>query len=303
MTRLTARCPAKVNLSLRVKAKRPDGYHDIETIFQAIDLWDEIEAEPAPDLSLTCDDPAIPADGTNLVLRAAARLREGARVSAGARLQLKKGIPAGAGLGGGSSDAAGALLLLRRLWGLDLDGTALGEIASDLGADVPFFLTGGTALGTGRGDRIESLPFAGPIPIAIGHPPFGISTAEVYRALTPPNADVSVARLSIDLPGGTDLESAGNDLETVVFRRWPELLAFRDALLAAGAKTALLCGSGSSVFGIFDTEEALEGASDGLAARFPGFRVVRTRAIESGARVTEGPGDGRRAAGGDREWK
>jgi len=111
--------------------------------------------------------------------------------------------------------------------------------------------------------------------------------------LTPPGADVSVSGLSIGLPGGNELEFAGNDLEAVVFRRWPELLAFRDALLAAGAKTALLCGSGSSVFGIFDTEEALERGSDGLAARFPGFRLVPSRAIESGARVTEGPGGGR----------
>jgi 4-diphosphocytidyl-2-C-methyl-D-erythritol kinase len=300
VTRLSARCPAKVNLSLRVKGERPDGYHEIETVFQAIDLWDEIEGEQGEGLSLTSDHPDLPTDGTNLVLRAADRLRRAAGVAGGARLHLKKLIPIGAGLGGGSSDAAGALLLLRRLWDLDLDGGALARIGGELGADVPFFLTGGTARGTGRGERIEPLPFAGAMPLLLGHPPFGISTADVYRSLasapiplTPPGADVSVSGLSIGLPGGNELEFAGNDLEAVVFRRWPELLAFRDALLAAGAKTALLCGSGSSVFGIFDTEEALERGSDGLAARFPGFRLVPSRAIESGARVTEGPGGGR----------
>jgi 4-diphosphocytidyl-2-C-methyl-D-erythritol kinase len=292
-----ARCPAKINLLLRVKGRRPDGYHEIETLFQAVDLWDEIEAEAADDLSLTCDPPGLPTDGTNLVLRAARRLREAVKEAGGARLRLRKRIPVGAGLGGGSSDAAGTLLLLGRLWRVDLGREALAGLAADLGADVPFFLTGGTALGTGRGDRIRPLPFAGERWVLLGHPPYCISTAEVYGALqgplTPPGADVSVTDLSIGLPGGTGLGFARNDLESVVFRRWPELLAFREALLTVGARTALLCGSGSSVFGIFDTEEALERGSDGLAAKFPGFRLVPTRTIAAGAAVEEEPGDGR----------
>jgi 4-diphosphocytidyl-2-C-methyl-D-erythritol kinase len=292
-----ARCPAKINLLLRVKGLRPDGYHEIETLFQAVDLWDEIEGEAADDLTLTCDDPGLPADGTNLVLRAARRLREAVKGAGGASLHLRKRIPVGAGLGGGSSDAAGTLLLLDRLWRVDLGREALAEIAADLGADVPFFLTGGTAQGTGRGDRIRPLPFAGQRWVLLGHPPYGISTAEVYGGLpsplTPPGADVSVSDLSIGLPGGTGLGFARNDLEAVVFRRWPELLAFREALLTVGARTALLCGSGSSVFGIFDTEEATERGSDGLAAKFPGFRLVPTRTIAAGAAVEEEPGGGR----------
>lgn len=296
-TRLVASCPAKVNLLLRVKARRADGYHEIETVFQSVDLWDEVEAVAADRLTLLCDTPDLPADDTNLVLRAALRLRQEGGGTEGAALRLRKRIPTGAGLGGGSSDAAGTLLLLRRLWGLDLDLDALARIAAELGADVPFFLTGGTALGTGRGDRIEPLPFSGDRPILLGHPPFGISTSEVYRSLpsplTPLGTDVSVSRLSIGVPGGTDLGFVRNDLEAVVFRRWPELLAFRNALLEVGARSALLCGSGSSVFGIFDTEEELQKGSDGLAAGFPGFRLVPTRTIAGGARVEEAQGRGR----------
>jgi 4-diphosphocytidyl-2-C-methyl-D-erythritol kinase len=131
------------------------------------------------------------------------------------------------------------------------------------------------------------------MPVLLGQPPFPISTAEVYRSLalplTPPGANVTVSRLSIGLPGGTDPGFAANDLEAVVFGRWPELRRFRDALLEVGATTALLCGSGSTVFGIFETEGALRQGSGGLAARFPGFRLVETRTIGSGCVVSEGP--------------
>lgn len=182
----TALCPAKVNLALRVLDRRDDGFHELDTIFQAIDLFDEIRIAPSDDLTLACDQASLACDASNLVLKAAMLLRDWAGGELpGAALALSKRIPLQGGLGGGSSDAAGSLRLCARFWELDPPAEALLEIASDLGADVPFFLVGGTARGRGRGDRIEPLPYIGDLPILLGVPPFGVSTAEVFRRSGP----------------------------------------------------------------------------------------------------------------------
>jgi 4-diphosphocytidyl-2-C-methyl-D-erythritol kinase len=285
-TTIDVRCPAKVNWSLWILDRRADGYHEIETVLQAIDLFDDLRVCPGPDMTLECDDPAIPTDGSNLVLQAADALRQAAGGSlTGARFVLRKRIPVGGGLGGGSSDAAGALVALNALWGLGLDPGGLAEVGARVGSDVPFFLHGGTALGTGRGERIAPLEFAGNVPILLGLPPFGISTAEVYdrvrRRLTLPRNDVSVSRLSrLKVPGGKDFGAAPNDLEEVVFEGWPELSEFRDALLDAGAESAKLSGSGSTVFGAFERRAAAREAARTLRASFETWGLVETRAIE-----------------------
>lgn len=294
---LLARCPAKINLWLRVLGRRPDGYHELDTVFQAIEIWDEIEATIDEDFSLVCDDPTIPVDSTNLVLRAAETLRGACGPSAagrGARLVLRKRIPAGAGLGGGSSDAAGTLLLLDRLWGTGVERERLRRCAAELGADVPFFLAGGRARGRGRGDRIEPLPCPEGAAVLVGSPPFSLSTAEVYgglsKRLTVPANDVTVAPLSHsrNRPGEYDLgPGARNDLEGVVFDGHPELAWFRDALREAGATSALLSGSGSSLFGLFDGEPSLAAAKATLAARFPRWTLRATRTTSRGAHVVE----------------
>jgi 4-diphosphocytidyl-2-C-methyl-D-erythritol kinase len=278
-------CPAKVNLHLEVLGKRPDGFHELRTVFQAIDLWDVLEGEPDGDLSLTCDDPSLPCDATNLVLRAARALRERLGPGPGARLHLSKGIPAGGGLGGGSSDAAGALLLLNRLWTGGLGRQELATLAAGIGSDCPFFLWGGTALGTGRGEWIEPMP---PMPardLVLGFPPFGISTAEVYArlaALTPPAAGVTVPALFTKFSPEKDFGAARNDLEGAVLEGWPELGVFRARLLDEGARLALVSGSGSTVFGLFDDAAAATRAGASASGAFPSWRVRTSRTVARG---------------------
>jgi 4-diphosphocytidyl-2-C-methyl-D-erythritol kinase len=293
---LAARCPAKVNLSLRVLGTREDGYHELDTVFQAIDLWDEIEIRPAELLTLECDDPTLPCDGTNLVLRAAERVRpRPGNANRGAALRLRKRIPAQAGLGGGSSDAAGTLLLCREFWNLPLDDEDLARHAAALGADVPFFLTGGTARGQGRGDRIRPLPFVGESAVMLGIPPFGVSTKEVFdrvraRLTLPPNG-VSLPLFSAHkCAEENDFHFAVNDLETVVFVAWPELERFRDALWRAGARSALLSGSGSVVYGLFDDRVQLEQVAGALRESFANWRLVPSRTVDQGAHVVRESG-------------
>ncbi len=298
--KLRLRCPAKVNLTLRIFGGRSDGYHELDTVFQSIELWDEICAEESDDLTLTCDDPDLATDETNLVLRAARRLRlafPAVAAPAGARIRLRKRIPTGGGLGGGSSDAAGTLVILAKLWELHPPRAVLEELARELGSDVAFFLTGGTARGTGRGERIEPLPFLGAWPLLLGVPPFGLSTADVYRAyanrLTLPTKDVTVRRFSSRLKWQRDNDLSlpvCNDLEGVVFASRPELAAFRDALLEAGARFALLSGSGSTVFGVFEDPAAVGAATRLLTPRFHGWKLLQTRASTGGAQLL-GPGE------------
>lgn len=284
----TVRCPAKVNLALRVLRRRPDDYHELDTVFQAIDLWDELSLWPDSRLSLRCSDPRLPADESNLVLRAARLLRERhGRDGLGGRLRLDKHIPAGAGLGGGSSDAAGALVLCARHWRLRLPAESLLELARELGADVPFFLVGGTARGTGRGDCIEALPPLPEVCFLLGIPPLAISTAEVFRALpsklTLPGNGVNLPLFSAHKwPAENDFRFAINDLERVVFRRWPGLGRFRDALRDRGAVAALLSGSGSTVFAVFEDRARAEQAARGLAGQFGDWRLLPTGAVRGG---------------------
>lgn len=285
-------CPAKINLALRVIDRRPDGFHDLDTVFQTIDLWDRIEVRPAPCLRMTCNDPSVPVDQRNLVLRAALAVREAAGLPAerGADFRLEKSIPAQGGLGGGSSDAAGAIRLAVSLWRVDLAPDTLERIAASLGADVPFFLTGGTARGRGRGDRIEALPPLAEHSLVLGLPPFGVSTAEVFaevrHRLTLPGNGVSLPRLSAyKWPGDKDFSFAVNDLESVVFPRWPSLKSFRDALRTAGARAAMLSGSGSTVFGVFTERAVALEAAERVGRRFEDWTVVVTRTVESGPRV------------------
>jgi len=290
---LAARCPAKVNLALHVVDRRDDGFHELDTVFQAIDLWDRLEIRPQAgnDLVMTCDDPSVPTDERNLVLRAADRLRSSlSGPLPGASFHLSKAIPAQGGLGGGSSDAAGALLLCSRFWGREVSPERLEELGATLGADVPFFLTGGTARGRGRGDRIEPLPFVGRIGILLGLPPFGISTQEVFEGV---RTKLTLPRNGVNLPtfcerkwpGDKDFSFIANDLEHVVFGPWPELRRFRDQLLAEGAGAAVMSGSGSTVYGIYRETQDLDPVAVRLKDRFPDWRILPTRAIEDKAHV------------------
>jgi 4-diphosphocytidyl-2-C-methyl-D-erythritol kinase len=253
---------AKINLGLRVHGRREDGYHELTTVFQTVSLHDRLAFQNLPGgrLELACSDPEIPADESNLVLRAAAALRECYGVRLGARVELEKVIPAGGGLGGGSSDAAVALLGLANLWEIDADLRGLAEIGGRLGADVPFFLYGGTALGTGTGTEITPLEDAPKRHLVVVTPGVKVSTAEAYkalgaRALTKEEAaaNLSVSRTEADF----SVPHSGvwsNDFEAVVTRLHPEIGRAAEALGGACARPALLSGSGSSVFGVFESK-------------------------------------------------
>lgn len=267
MHRLTLPACAKINLNLRVVGKRPDGYHEIETVLQTISLSDTLifdRAEGAVTLEVTCG--RAPADESNLVLRAAAGLSAVQPPESGARVRLEKRIPVGAGLGGGSSDAAAALVGLCRLWGRPPVEHELRAVAAGLGADVPFFLAGGTALATGTGTSIEPLPDLDEYGILVVDPGVPVSTAEVYGMVGAPLTEAlkisSMARFHPTLMGRVQNEveawvRVGNDLEPHARKLCPAIGEIRDRLLAAGASVASMSGSGSSVFGIFRDEGPL----------------------------------------------
>lgn len=278
----TLRAFAKINWMLHVLGRRTDGYHEIETIFQTVTLHDDLTFEATADarIKLNCDDPDIPIDQSNLILRAAEALRKSFDVQKGASIYLEKRIPSSGGLGGGSSDAAVALLGLSCLWKLELTRIDLEEIGAKLGADVPFFFTGGTALGTGIGTQINSIPDAPVVELLIVTPDVKVSTVDAYKALNTPaltkvigDTILSSSRLNADFSNNL-YGSLKNDFEVAIFDLQPEILRARDALTNLGARHAMLAGSGASVFGVFDNMEAQERAADMLRSE-PEWRVFK----------------------------
>ncbi len=271
--RLVAEAFAKVNRSLVVLGKRSDGFHELDTVFQAVGLTDRLTFEESDLLTLDVDDPSIPSGAENLVLRAARALAEAAGLRARAAITLEKRIPSGGGLGGGSSDAAVTLIGLSALWELDLPLELLSRVAGELGSDVPFFLHGGTARGLGRGERIAQLDDLPPLGVVLVMPPFPVSTPEVFRRLEAPAWDGSGVG-ALDASADPDR----NDLEPAAEALFPALREVREALERAGATRARLSGSGSTVFGLFpDLAKAAEASRrlDGLPAG-SAVRVVST---------------------------
>lgn len=274
---------AKINLWFEMLGRRPDGYHEVRTILQTIDLSDQLIFEPSNDLDLEVTPPVVPAGPENLIWRAAEALARKVGVSCGARIRLIKSIPVGAGLGGGSSNAAVALLALNQLWQLALDATELHQLARSLGADVPFFLMGGTALGTGRGDELCPLPDpATRLELLILYPGFELSTRSAYALLdrdeSGPVEPYRFQRLCMALAeGNLPYPALFNSFEAPLFRNYPVLAEIRDRLLGAGALAAHISGSGSSLFGIFASAGAAGQASKALAGQ--GWRLRRARSL------------------------
>lgn len=280
---LSVRAHAKVNLDLRVLGTRPDGYHELRTVFQAIELHDSLVCtDRAGPFTLRCRTPGVPLDDTNLVWRAAAALWKALGRPGEPRdttIAIQKAIPVESGLGGGSADAAAALHALARLWG-GAPITLLREVASGIGADVPFFLAGGTALGLGRGEEIYPLVDLPPHWVVIVRPPFGVSTAEAYAWYD----EDRVAGLReprelqvLPVPWPTRAAQMINDLEPPVLRRHPEIGPLRTALKEAGAVAAAMSGSGSAVFGLF---RGRAGASRALRPLSKGgSRALLTRTL------------------------
>jgi len=252
--RLVLSAAAKVNLALEVLSRRADGYHEIATVLMTVDLSDRLTLEDVETLELRANTPDVPADATNLALRAALALREAAGISRGVRITLDKRIPVAAGLGGGSADAAAVLLGLNRLWKLRWPAARLAEVAVSLGMDVPFFLRGGGALATGRGENLEPVASAS-LALVLANPRFGSSTAEAYGRVTPEmytdgrRVRALVRALGTRRAAGV-AASLYNGLEAAVAPTHPEIQRMRAALLAAGALGAAMSGSGPTVFGV-----------------------------------------------------
>lgn len=260
--KLVTRAHAKVNLDLRVLGTRADGFHELRTVFQTIELHDTLLCVERPGLfALKCRMAGVPLDDSNLVWRAAAGLWKALGRGGEPRdalITIEKAIPMEAGLGGGSADAAAALMGLARLWG-GVPVTLLREVASSIGADVAFFLSGGTALGLGRGEEIYPLVDLPPHWIVIVRPPFGVSTAEAYAWYD----DDRTAGLKesrelqvLPVPWPTRAAQMINDLEPPVVRRHPEITPIKAALREAGAVASAMSGSGSAVFGLFRSRAA-----------------------------------------------
>ncbi|HET9795567.1 MAG TPA: 4-(cytidine 5'-diphospho)-2-C-methyl-D-erythritol kinase [Thermoanaerobaculia bacterium] len=263
---LRAEAFAKTNLRLEVLGRRRDGFHEIDTVFQTIDLTDRLEVSEAPGrIDLECTDPSVPSDSRNLVVRAADALRRRFPDAGGARIRLEKNIPAGGGLGGGSSDAAIALLLLARLWKLPVGPAELAGIGAELGSDVPFFFVGGTARGRGRGEIVEPLPDAPSRALVLVVPPFSISTAEVYSRWRPGDA-----------PDPAGPVFGPNSLASAVLAINPEMDRHRRAI-SRSYPDCQVSGSGSCLVA-WEGERNAETAK-ALASELPGARVLRTRTV------------------------
>jgi 4-diphosphocytidyl-2-C-methyl-D-erythritol kinase len=258
---LVLRPPAKINLSLQVRSVRPDGYHDLHTLFQSIALSDRLSLtlRKGP-LALESDSERAPGDSTNLVWRAAVLLwqtmgRRGA--PEGVAMRLRKRIPVAAGLGGGSADAAAALAGLHALWNGRLARVELLQLAAELGSDVPFFLVGGTALGLGRGERLYPMAEVPRLSLILIVPSFGISTGDAYRWLDEDRASVGSPRPGVDSADCLDLGwptgpvPVVNDLQASVIRRQTGISEALRALDATGARASAISGSGSAAFGVF----------------------------------------------------
>ena len=261
---LTVRSFAKINWSLRITGKRADGFHDLETLFQQISLHDVLTFTPSSSLTLTCDDPSIPVDESNLVLRAARLL--GAPPVA---ISLEKRIPAGGGLGGGSSNAVATLVALNAMF--SLGRTDLAALGLSLGSDVPFFLTGGTAYAVGRGEVLTPLPPAAPIPLLLLLPSSRVLTRDAFARIRSFSAPLGLRRYrEIVRDLFAHEPELINDFEEPVFAALPELRHLRDRLRAAGASWARMSGSGSTIVGAFTSQQA----RDAALGLFPDVRAV-----------------------------
>jgi 4-diphosphocytidyl-2-C-methyl-D-erythritol kinase len=268
---VTARVPAKINLELMVGPRRPDGFHHLATVFQAVGLHDDVCVEPAPEWGVTINGPyadLVPADDTNLALRAARLLAAEAGIDLPVHITIDKDIPVAAGMAGGSADAAGALLACDALWGVWSSKAALQELAAQLGSDVPFALLGGTAMGSGRGDQLAPVLGRGRYTWVLALSDVGLSTPEVYAEcdrirsdLRVPAPTTSAAMMSALRSGRADLlgRALSNDLQPAALSLQPRLEEVLATGMDNGALGGIISGSGPAVaFLVTDTEGSLD---------------------------------------------
>jgi 4-diphosphocytidyl-2-C-methyl-D-erythritol kinase len=297
MPSVTVRVPAKINIALSVGERRPDGFHDLATIFHAVSLYDEVVARPAEDFPVTAEgvgSEQVPRDGSNLAVRAAQTLAAYSGISTGAGLHIRKEIPVAAGMAGGSADAAGALVACDALWGTGLGRAELAILAARVGSDVPFALTGGTALGTGRGERLTPAMVGGVFHWVLAMSDHGLATPDVYARL-----DDLRSGQSIPVPGvapdvlaalrTADADALGrlldNDLQDAACALAPELTAILETGRDLGALGAMVSGSGPTcAFLVRDVEHGID-LSVGLSSAQVAADVRRVTGPVPGPRI------------------
>lgn len=266
---------AKINLGLEIVRKREDGYHDLRTIFQAIDFHDFLEFRPirSEEIHLEGNDPTISWNEENLIFKAAALLKERFDFSGGIEIRVDKNIPPGKGLGGGSSNAAMTLYALNKIWGLCLGKQDLTDLGRELGADVPFFLEGGTCLGLERGDKLEPIPDIEPLSCVLVLPPLSISTASVYErfplSLTSDIKESKIIKFLEDRKFGL-LE---NSFEEIIFSLYPQLKVIKGLFQSQRSELSLVSGTGSAVFGLFLEKRKAEEALKELRKKYSALLV------------------------------
>jgi 4-diphosphocytidyl-2-C-methyl-D-erythritol kinase len=277
---LEKQSPCKVNLLLNILGKRPDGFHELESVMHPISLFDRLTFQRGGSgIQLTCSEPTLPTDSSNLVYRAAEAFLTTARISEGVTIYLEKRIPLAAGLGGGSGNAATTLLGLNEIFGHPLTPAQLETVAASLGSDIPFFLQDKPALATGRGEKIQSLDFfsaLGGTALLLIHPGFGIATAWAYQQLAKfpdaLNGRPGRAKKLVSLLHQTDLKSATsefyNSLEAPALEKYPLLALFQEFLRDNGAVGTLMSGSGSTTFAIVEDKTTAENLADRFKQRF-----------------------------------
>jgi len=276
--------PAKINLFLRVTGRRPNGYHELDSVFVPVALSDRVGVAMRPSrtsaVTLRCDSPGLGPDEQNLAVRAARAFMAEFGISAEVIIDLRKMIPAGAGLGGGSSDAGAVLRLMAQLCRV-VDPSRLAAVAVGLGADVPFFLAPVPSRVRGIGERIAQLRAFAQLAVVIAVPPFTVPTAVVFKRVTPadwsgPATDETVAALAA---GSVTPDLLVNDLTRAAGAEWPLIAELRDSLVACGATGAAMSGSGGAVFGVFPTSLASEAAAAEMRRRYPEARVFATATV------------------------
>jgi 4-diphosphocytidyl-2-C-methyl-D-erythritol kinase len=280
---LALRAPAKINWFLRLKGRRPDGYHEISSLLQCVALFDTLTLEEAPAISVITEAPI--AGGENLVTRAALALKEASKTAKGARISLVKNIPIAAGLGGGSSDAAATLRGLNSLWEAGLSNRELHDAALGLGSDVPFFLQGPAALVGGRGEEISPVGMGGSFSLVLLNPGVRVSAGWAYaeaRRFSGEEPDYEGKLLRALNAGDFDTlrAAAVNDLEEPVARKHPEVAGLKKRLYEEGALFAAMSGSGPTVFGAFESRAGAEEARRAIRAAWSAVADTLTAAAE-----------------------
>ncbi|MDD8020281.1 MAG: 4-(cytidine 5'-diphospho)-2-C-methyl-D-erythritol kinase [Acidobacteriota bacterium] len=267
---------AKINLGLEVLGLRPDGYHELRTLFQTINLSDRMIFKPGKDnkILLTGDLGNVPRDESNLIYQAALRLKLEADLSQGVEIEIKKAIPAGRGLAGGSSNAAVTLLVLNRLWAVNWPPDRLRQLGASIGADVPFFFYGGLCLGIGRGDELELLPDIFSSWLVLIIPDVTLSTPMIFKEFDAASPSLTSRDKESKIMGFLKTRNRSlfrqfkNDLELVAFKLYPQLAEIKQEMLNSGAEVSMMTGSGSGIYGLFQDKLPAEKVADKFRASY-----------------------------------